>query len=106
MFPLPFVDFPGPLLGAILFLALLYLQMRRPLRRQRFGAWTRIFRNLVLAAARTRFAAFNSHSDSLLRGDVDAGSRRRHFELVAFALLDSSHGGARSCSITRIIGGT
>ena len=50
MFPLPFVDFPGPMLGAILFLSLLYLQVRRPLRIQHFGAWTRIFRNLIFAA--------------------------------------------------------
>ena len=50
MFPLPFVDFPGPILAAILFLSLIYLQMRRPLRVQHFSAWTRIFRNLILAA--------------------------------------------------------
>ena len=50
MFPLPFVDFPGPILAGTLFLALIYLQWRRPLRAQNFGAWTRIFRNLILAA--------------------------------------------------------
>ncbi len=50
MFPLPFVDFPGSILAALLFLSLIYLQVRRPLRAQHFAAWTRIFRNLVLAA--------------------------------------------------------
>ena len=50
MFPLPFVDFPGPLLAGILFCSLLYLQARHRLRAQHFGAWTRIFRNLILAA--------------------------------------------------------
>lgn len=50
MFPLPFVDFPGPILAAILFLSLVWLQVRRPLRVQRFDTWTRIFRNLILAA--------------------------------------------------------
>ena len=50
MFPLPFVDFPGPILAAILFLSLIYLQFRHPLRVQHFSAWTRIFRNLILAA--------------------------------------------------------
>ena len=50
MFPLPFVDFPGPIFAAILFCSLVYLQLRRPLRVQNFSAWTRILRNFVLAA--------------------------------------------------------
>ena len=50
MFPLPFVDFPGPLLAAALFLSLVVLQRVHPLRFQRFSAPVRILRNLVLAA--------------------------------------------------------
>lgn len=50
MFPLPFVDFPGPFLASALLLALIWLQARHPLRVQNFNAWTRIFRNFVLAA--------------------------------------------------------
>ena len=50
MFPLPFVDFPGAILGALLFGSLVYLQARHRLRVQHFGAATRILRNLVLAA--------------------------------------------------------
>ena len=50
MFPLPFVDFPGPILAGLLFVSLLCLQARYRLRVQHFSAWTRIFRNLVLAA--------------------------------------------------------
>ena len=50
MFPLPFVDFPGPILAAILFFSLIYLQARYRLRVQHFSAWTRVLRNLILAA--------------------------------------------------------
>lgn len=46
---LPILDFPGaPILGT-LFLALLFLQRRFPLRFQKFAAFSRVMRNLVFA---------------------------------------------------------
>ena len=50
MKPIPLLDNVGAPLLTVLFLLLLWLQWRRPLRQARFSAWRRLVRNFVFSA--------------------------------------------------------